>query len=121
MKNKIKLVLDRSSVCMGDDAMSHKTEIELDSGGRLSDLVNKIYEINYLPTISGGKATWILYYGKSPLAVMTQEEEVFYLFNKGKLLKTLFQHDDKAVTLFYHRQDTGEVVYRKLRDELRNS
>lgn len=104
---------------MGDDVMSHKEEIELKQGGRLSDLVSKIYEIGYLPTISGGKATWILYYGRLALAVITQEEKVYYLCSKGKLLKTLMNDTDKTVKLSYHGQANAETTYKKFRDELR--
>ncbi|WP_194768726.1 hypothetical protein [Tamlana sp. I1] len=54
-----KIKLTRESVAMGDDVDApHFLEIEIGPTWTIIEILKNIIKINYLPKISGGKATW---------------------------------------------------------------
>ena len=65
--------IGRDSVCMADDYESHDTVIEINQTTNLNQLILILFQIGYLPSIGGGKATWILMYKSNPLAVIAEE------------------------------------------------
>ena len=68
-----KIKLTRESVAMGDDVNApHFLEIEIDPNWKIIEILKQINKTNYLPKISGGKATWSVVINK-PIAVLTQE------------------------------------------------
>ncbi|MDB5127623.1 MAG: hypothetical protein JWQ85_1855 [Mucilaginibacter sp.] len=64
--------LTRESVSMGDDAFDHSLKVEVDRNWNISQILEKIIEINYLPQIHGGKATWSVAH-HTPLAIVAQQ------------------------------------------------
>lgn len=57
----IQLSITRSSVCAADDFdPPHEQKIIVSSTVPIRLVVSSILESGYLPTISGGKATWII-------------------------------------------------------------
>lgn len=44
--------IDRDGVCMGDDSLDHRKEIELADNATARDLLDKLLEINYLPDLT---------------------------------------------------------------------
>lgn len=44
--------IDRDGVCMGDDSLDHRQEIEIADNATGRDLLNKVLEINYLPDLA---------------------------------------------------------------------
>ena len=64
--------LNRDSVCAADDMDSHKTIITLDNSVSVEEILTTIKELDYLPKIWGGCATWTLS-SKIPIAVFAQE------------------------------------------------
>ncbi|WMT39720.1 hypothetical protein RE628_20325 [Paenibacillus sp. D2_2] len=96
---------ERSSVCMGDDCMApNPAKLNISDTASFKDLIYKIKQINYLPNVYGGKATWILYHGTKPMVVVAQQwEEAKYLINQ----------DTKLFELFHNAESTDlEFVYR---------
>lgn len=77
-----RFIIWRDSVHPGDDVDApHALTWVVRHGENLGHLVNEILIASYLPHISGGKATWILY-GMQPLAVLAQQwREPRYLVN----------------------------------------
>lgn len=65
--------IDRDSVHAGDDVESHATSITLDPSATLRTLIEVIQDMDYLPRISGGKATWVVYSSGKPLGVFAQQ------------------------------------------------
>lgn len=68
-----KIKLTRDSVAMGDDINApHFLEIEIEATWTITEILNYIVKIDYLPKISGGKATWsVAIY--EPIAILTQK------------------------------------------------
>ena len=68
-----KIRLTRGSVAMGDDIDApHLLEIKIATHWTITDILKYISRTNYLPKISGGKATWSVAINE-PIAVLTQE------------------------------------------------
>ncbi|MFI2742201.1 hypothetical protein ACG2LH_05640 [Zhouia sp. PK063] len=68
-----KIKLTRESVAMGDDIDApHFLEIEIQPNWTIIEILKYISKINYLPKITGGKATWSVAIHE-PIAVLTQE------------------------------------------------
>ncbi len=44
--------INRDGVCMGDDAMDHRQEIEMEDTATSRDLLEKLLEMQYLPNLS---------------------------------------------------------------------
>jgi hypothetical protein len=65
--------IDRDSVHAGDDLESHAMSITLDPLATLRTLIEVIQDMDYLPRISGGKATWVVYSSGKPLGVFAQQ------------------------------------------------
>lgn len=116
------LRIQRDSVCMGDDMLSHELEIVFNETISLSELVqliiqnNSLPRIKYLPTISGDKATWVLTYNYRPLAVMAQEWEIpKYLVDKDeRLLSFIDFGSHKPIEFQYLAQTDPQMVFERL-------
>src|SRR5690606_39923641 len=68
-----KIKLTRESVAMGDDIDApHFLEIDIEPNWTITEILKYISNINYLPKISGGRATWSVAINE-PIAVLTQE------------------------------------------------
>ena len=68
-----KIKLTRESVAMGDDIDApHVLEIEIEPNWTIIEILKYISNIDYLPRISGGRATWSVAINE-PIAVFTQE------------------------------------------------
>lgn len=67
-----KIIITRTSVSQGDDVFDHTLEIEIDEEWKIDQILKRIMEMNYLPGIIGGKATWSVAYDR-PLAVIAQQ------------------------------------------------
>lgn len=65
--------IDRDSVHAGDDLEGHAMSITLDLSATLRTLIEVIQDMDYLPRISGGKATWVVYLSGKPLGVLAQQ------------------------------------------------
>lgn len=52
--------IDRDSVHAGDDTVSHAGNIAIPANTSLASLLEQIRAGNFLPSISGGKATWMI-------------------------------------------------------------
>ena len=72
----LKLEVDRDSVHAGDDISSHAVSISVHEDISIEDLLIKASHKCTLPTISGGKATWLAYLDAEPkqyLGVIAQQ------------------------------------------------
>jgi len=115
----LKIIFDRSNVCMGDDCQSHKEELETEGEILLSSFI-ELYILKRLALISGGKATWILRAKTDnetyrDIAVMAQQwKDAKLLINDCKLID-LF-NTEKVVDLFalYQLQEDPITTYNKL-------
>jgi hypothetical protein len=68
------IVIWRDSVAAGDDVDApHELKIAPTDQESLASLITRIIQANYLASIVGGKATWILKSGKRALAVVAQQ------------------------------------------------
>lgn len=59
--------INRDSVCMGDDAIDHRKEIELADNATGHDLLNKLLKMNYLPDLTDG--IWYTWSLKTPCII----------------------------------------------------
>ena len=59
--------INRDGVCMGDDAMDHRREIELEDTATGRDLLEKLQEMNYLPDLTD--AIWYTWSLRAPCII----------------------------------------------------
>jgi len=109
-----KILLTRSPVSMGDDSRDNSLEIEVDEDWKLTEIINKVLEINYLPKIMGGKATWSIAYDNF-LGIIAQQwsKPKFYgsqvpqfPYSKSNKYK-----DFNKLHFNYHVQEDPDLVY----------
>lgn len=86
---------------MGDDVYEpNKKVIEIPVTFTLNELVKQIKQIHYLPSLYGGRATWMLYedFNCTPLAVLAQQwEKVKFIVDLSQTLTDLFLGKDRGV------------------------
>lgn len=71
--NMKKIKLTRASVAMGDDVDApHFLEIEIEPNWTITEILEYVTDINYLPKIIGGRATWSVAINE-PIAILSQE------------------------------------------------
>ena len=68
------LIIWRESVAAGDDADApHELKLPVHKDESIQSVITRIVSANYLASISGGRATWIVETGSRPLAVVAQQ------------------------------------------------
>ena len=112
--------LDRDSVHAGDDCESHATCVHAAEESSIGSLLEKIRMAGFLPSISGGEATWIV---KSPadpgrpIGVIAQQwPEAQLLVPSETSLRELFGLSEPGLYFTYWCQASPGLVLAALRD-----
>jgi hypothetical protein len=104
--------LERDSVCAADDLTApNAMYLSVATTTSLSDAMNLINDMDYLPRIAGGKATWVAMTNR-PLAVIAQEwAEPRFLVGFETPLGDLVAKDG-IIFFRYFEQNPPEDVFR---------
>jgi hypothetical protein len=107
------ILIWRDSVAAGDDVFApHEVAINVEYDERIERTLEKIVAARYLPSILGGKATWIVI-GKKPVAVIAQQwREPHYFVESTTRTEDLIEStDDHQLEFLYWCQvEPGQVV-----------
>jgi hypothetical protein len=115
---QVNIYITRGSVCAGDDIdPPHEHSMVISDGTSVEDIISAIARSDYLPSISGGKATWSAA-SRVLLAVIAQE------WTKPKMIDFLPVSMDKLdvvndtlrIHFSYHAQEDPEKVFEILRN-----
>lgn len=69
----MQIIIDRQSVCMGDDVTGHKITREVSEHTTFLELFKELIEKNYFPHIQGNDVVWVLRFdGKDRVAWKTK-------------------------------------------------
>lgn len=68
------IVVGRAAVCMADDVIENKIELERIEGECLRGFVERVLAEKFLPMAGGGLSSWVLVAGERELAVIGAEE-----------------------------------------------
>jgi hypothetical protein len=80
----MKLLIDRESVCMGDDCESHKKCVEVAADELFRTVVEQIVADGYLARFASGKGTWIVETGPSVGHVSVDANGVHHFFHEKR-------------------------------------
>jgi hypothetical protein len=109
--DKRTILLTRDSVAAGDDADApHNLLIEIGSNDTIEVILKRILDLQYLPKIYGGKATWSVAFNRS-IAVIAQE------WDEPKLIDFTYDLNQQGVDKLhfnYHAQEHPDTVLRIL-------
>ncbi|HRX87300.1 MAG TPA: hypothetical protein P5572_19920, partial [Phycisphaerae bacterium] len=105
------LHLTRDSVAAGDDCDApHSTHVIVPDCSTALEIVEEILRRKYLPSISGGRATWVVTSG-APFAVCAQEWAAPQAIGLQNVVRSLVRDDDKVRLHFsYLAQFDPDVV-----------
>ena len=106
------IIIWRDSVAAGDDFNPpHAKKIKAESNESIEEVLEKILGTHYLPSIIGGKATWIVE-GKFPLAVIAQQwSKPYYLVEASTPIEGLVEFNDHQLKFVYWCQvEPNEVI-----------
>lgn len=82
----MKITVDRSSVCMGDDVSSHERTVVLDDRASCLDLFNMLRGSGFFANVSGNDVVWVLTAGSvCVLAYYTKTGRVLQLTIETRL------------------------------------
>lgn len=105
---------ERSSVCMGDDVMTPNAyEFELDEQMTIYELAKLVIKQNYLASIQGGKATWVMSSNREDICVIAQQWDNPKMMISGNRMVKDFT-EINGVRLFhfsYLVQADPDVIY----------
>ena len=100
---------------MADDVQApHEQEFELPDETDIKQIIRSISSTSYLPTIQGGKATWVAV-SNIPIAVLSQEK-----WGEPRMLHYLFEESFNKkngvlrIHFNYQMQLDPDVVYKVL-------
>ena len=98
----MKIIVDRDSVCMGDDVLSHEVEFEVPEDMTVKDLFDFLEMERYLPSVQGNNVAWELRNINGERgAYFTKTKETL---QSDALLKTMIEeaNGDNQFELIYH-------------------
>lgn len=61
------IMINRQSVCMGDDVEDHALTYTIGPDTKFSDVFQDLIEQGYFPNVSGNDVIWTLFCGKDDL------------------------------------------------------
>jgi hypothetical protein len=107
------MIVWRDSVAAGDDVFApHEIKIKIDNNESIETTLKKILATHYLPSIQGGKATWIVV-GKKPVAVVAQQwSKPHFLVEAAARTENLidFTKDHHLEFMYWCQVDPNEVI-----------
>lgn len=107
------MIIWRDSVAAGDDVFApHEQKIKIEDDETIETTLEKIVASHYLPSIQGGKATWILV-GKIPLAIVAQQWSTpHFLVKSGARTKDLIDlsHEWQVEFRYWGQAEPLEVI-----------
>jgi hypothetical protein len=111
----MRIYVTRDSVCAGDDGDApHVREFDLPGSADVSAAVEHVLGSGYLPSISGGQATWSIT-SAIPVAIAAQQwakAKHFHLY--GGLRDVDFASGTLRLHCNYHAQIEPDVVHKVL-------
>jgi hypothetical protein len=116
MRPSAKVFLWRDSVAAGDDVDApHEMALDLPPGSTVGALCSRLVTLDYLPSVSGGRATWILE-GTRALAVFAQQwaSPKFLLAEDMPIAALLKPKGAPHLEFLYWCQVDPELVHRNL-------
>ena len=82
----MKIIVDRSSVCMGDDVESHERTVDIEDSSHAVHLLSMLCRSNFFADVSGNNVVWVLMAGDHPiLAYYTRTGAVSRLASEQKI------------------------------------
>jgi hypothetical protein len=93
MNDTVKINVTRSFVCMADDALgANRIEFSFPLQSNILELVSKIDHLQFLPPISGGEATWLVYNSNKAIALIAQQwDSPKFFINEQESISTLYR------------------------------
>lgn len=87
------IIVNRDSVCAGDDVFDHRITLELPGSASPKDLFKKLKKLHYFPNIAGNNVVWVLTNKTHPFWIFsyfTKNEKLIWCALNG----TIAQLDD---------------------------
>ena len=78
MVNEIEVMIDRDSVCMGDDVDDHRIFYTIDKASTFSSLFKTLIDRNYFPHVAGNDVVWTLVVNDEDIASFKTAEGKIY-------------------------------------------
>ena len=109
------IMVDRSSVCMGDDCMPHKEELQINSRMKMSELLTVLSE--YVPTMH--EVVWAVCSGDNVCGYIITDKDgnsEVEVNGEDKKAVTLIEKDEVVCVYYYLGRfrwtdgETGELV-----------
>jgi hypothetical protein len=108
------LTIWRDSVHPGDDFDApHETSLPISTGETIESVVTRVASSSYLASIHGGEATWIVYSGRHPLAVVAQQWQAprFLAAPEQSITSVISQDDECHLEFRYWCQADPDLVF----------
>ena len=98
----MKIIVDRESICMGDDVLSHKVELEVPEDMTVEEFCDFLQKDRYLPRLD---TEWLLRHGGQ--TITSYHTETKELTNPNIYLKDLINQSsgDRNFIWIHHRLD----------------
>lgn len=115
---KIKVNIERDSVCAADDLQSHNKVNRFSIDEPIFNILSRIKN-DYLPrNISGGKATWLIHINSSPIAIIAQEWDLPRIIIKSENIIRSYLKDKNEVEIYceYLAQKNPELAYNEIKN-----
>jgi hypothetical protein len=99
----MQIIINRSSVCAGDDIQDHSKIYDLSDDVTYEDIFNRIIQDRYLPNISGNNVVWVLMTKDENTCIFSYFTQTNY-FSAGlaeKKIKKICKDDNKLFFKYF--------------------
>ncbi len=98
---QVTVMIERDSVSNGDDVLApHRVSVSVPASSTLSQVLETVRQMGYLPRIQGGCATWIVESDR-PLAVMTEQSVTPMFLCPSETAFVSYYSIDGSVPIFF--------------------
>lgn len=109
----VSISVDRESVCAGDDCEAHLRQIVVSEMMPLKFVIQDLLDSGYLPRISGGFATWVVWIER-PVAVVDQQWKGVQFVVDADFPVSKFLGPDCRIQFKYETQREPDGVFRRI-------
>lgn len=105
------IAIDRDSVHAGDDLCSHASTVRVDPNSTLRSLFDVLQTMNYLPSIRGGEATWIVCTPSKQIGVLAQQwaEPKMVVAMESLVMQVLEEHERSLLFRYWCQANPDDV------------
>ncbi len=111
----MELLINRDSVCMGDDMDDHQISLTVEDSSSFTSIIEELKRIKFFPSIDGNNVVWVLIYSNDDLvSYVTKTNSIYsrYVFSEPTILNSMNRgNSDNRINFRYFTSPLKRAEY----------